>query len=275
MASRLPRLLIVPAEEVPAAAAELIAERLAAAVTDRGVAHWATTGGSAAPGFYHALVDEPLRSRVPWGSVHTWWGDDRFVPFDHPLSNVLPFEEILMGPAGIDAGQTTYLAETAPQQEVGLAIPPTNLHRWPIPAAIAAAEGPGWTAARYADELRTVAPADDAGTPVLDLVVLGVGPDGHVLSVFPGSAVWDEPSSCAGVPAPTHVEPHVERVTMHPRVIAAARSVLVVSAGSSKAASLGRAWTGDDLREVPVRAARLPTATWVLDEAAAAELPRD
>jgi len=274
MPSQLPKLRIVDAAAVSTTAAGVIADTLAAAIAERGAAHWATTGGSAAPGFYRALVAEPLRSRVRWDAVHTWWGDDRFVPFDHPLSNVLPFEEILMGPTGIDAGQTSYLAETAPQREVGIAIPPANLHRWPIGAAIAGAEGPGWAAARYADELRAVAPSDPTGTPVLDLVVLGVGPDGHVLSVFPGSAVWDEPSSCAGVPAPTHVEPHVERVTMHPRVIAAARTVLVVTSGSAKAPVLARAWTGDDLRELPVRAARLPTATWVVDEAAAAALPR-
>jgi 6-phosphogluconolactonase len=118
-------------------------------------------------------------------------------------------------------------------------------------------------------------PADAPGTPVFDLVVVGVGPDGHVLSVFPGSAVWDSAATCVAVPAPTHIEPHVARVTLHPRALAAARSVLVVAAGASKAANLGRAWTGDDVRELPVRAARLGTATWILDEAAAAQLPRE
>ena len=76
------------------------------------------------------------------------------------------------------------------------------------------------------------------------------------------------------MPAPTHIEPHVDRVTMHPRLVAAARRVVVVSAGASKAAVLGRAWTGDDARELPVRATRLGQATWILDEAAAAEIPR-
>ena len=60
---------------------------------------------------------------------------------------------------------------------------------------------------------------------------------------------------------------------MHPDVVAAARSVMVVATGAAKAAILGRAWGGDDARELPVRAARLPNATWLLDEAAAAELP--
>ncbi len=61
---------------------------------------------------------------------------------------------------------------------------------------------------------------------------------------------------------------------MHPRILAAARCVLVVSSGASKAAVLARAWAGEDVRELPVRATFLPSSTWVLDEAAAAELPR-
>ena len=248
-----PSRVVLPADDVARAAGEAIAAALAGAVAARGVAHWATTGGSAAPGFYAALAGPPLRGRVAWDRVHTWWGDDRFVPYDHPLSNVLPLEAALLP---------------------GDVVPAANLHPWPIPEAIAASAGPAMAAAGYADELRASMPADADGTPVFDLVVVGVGPDGHILSVFPGSAVWDSASSCAAVPAPTHIEPHVERVTLHPRALAAARSVLVVASGASKAASMGRAWTGDDARELPVRAARLATATWILDEAAAAELPR-
>ena len=89
------------------------------------------------------------------------------------------------------------------------------------------------------------------GVPVFDVFLVGVGPDGHLLSVFPDSAVWDRPELVVGVPAPTHVEPHLPRVTMHPRVIAAARHVLLVTSGASKAEKVGRAWTGDDLRELP------------------------
>jgi 6-phosphogluconolactonase len=249
----LPGLRVMHPGEVAWAAAEVIAGILADAVHARRVAHWATTGGSAAPGIYAALETPPLRERVPWDRVHTWWGDDRFVPYDDPLSNVLPLETTLLR---------------------GVPIPSANLHRWPIPDALAAGEGPAWAAARYAAELASLVPAAADATPVFDLVLVGVGPDGHVLSVFPGSAVWDEAASCAAVPAPAHIEPHVARVTLHPRVLGAARSVVVVTAGASKAVNLGRAWTGDDKRELPVRAARLGTATWILDDAAAAELPK-
>jgi 6-phosphogluconolactonase len=254
----LPRLVVVGVDAVSGVAAEAIATALGDAIAARGVAHWATTGGSAAPGIYRALGTTPLRERVDWSRVHTWWGDDRFVPYDHPLSNVLPLEEILLPLL----------------HEAGFEVPLGHLHPWPIPEAIAASEGPAWTAGQYATSLAIHVPTGATGSPVMDLIVLGVGPDGHVLSVFPGSRAWDEASPCAAIPAPTHVEPHVERVTLHPRVLAAARSVLVVAAGASKAANLGRAWTGDDARELPVRAARLGTATWILDGAAAAELPR-
>lgn len=254
------RVLATPGAVAEAAAAE-IAGVLAAAIAERRVAHWSTTGGSAAPPIYRLLREPPLRDTVAWDRVHVWWGDDRFVPPDDPRSNVLPLVQILLGPDDRAGG--------------GVRIPAANLHPVPVAAAIAHAGGAAWAASRYARYLREAGPPPGSdGVPVFDLIVLGVGPDGHILSVFPGSAVWSNPALCAAVPAPTHVEPHLERVTMHPRVLAAARAVLVVSTGASKAAAFGRAWTGSDVRELPVRAARLPSATWLLDEAAAAELPR-
>lgn len=258
----MPKLEVVATDAVPERAARIIASTLADAVAARGVAHWATTGGSTAPGIYLALAGDELVEQVPWGRVHTWWGDDRYVPFDHPQSNVKPLYEVLFGMGEPDGGP------------VGAPIPAENLHPIPMPHALADGSGPEGAAGAYAEQLRSHVPLDAAGTPVLDLLVLGVGADGHVLSVFPGSPVWDAGEIAVAVPAPTHIEPHIERVTLHPRVITTARSVLVVSTGASKAPNLGRAWTGDDVRELPVRAARISTATWVLDEAAAAELPR-
>ena len=256
----LPTLRVVPTDRVASVAGEVIADALADAVAARGVAHWATTGGSTARGLYEALLALPA-GRVPWDRVHVWWGDDRFVPYDHAESNVLPFDTILLGVMQAEGGP------------LGAPIPGDHVHRWPIPQAIASGGGAAGAAAGYADQLRGLAPLDDAGTPVLDLVVLGAGPDGHVLSVFPGSPVWDSPEVTAPVPAPDHVEPHLERVTLHPRLIAASRAVLVVTTGAAKADKVRLAWAGDDARERPLRAARLATATWVVDEAAAAGLP--
>jgi 6-phosphogluconolactonase len=262
-------------EAVAAAAADEIARNLAGAIEARGIAHWSTTGGSSAPPIYRLLRVPPLRDTVDWSRVHVWWGDDRFVPPDHPLSNVLPFEQILLD-TGADEAVSGTVSSDIGGEGIGIRMPAGNIHPIPAAAAIGADRGAPWAAAAYAASLADLGPVAGAdGVPVFDLIVLGVGPDGHVLSVFPGSAVWDDPALCSAVPAPTHVEPHVERVTMHPRLIGAARRVMVVSTGSSKAGPLGRAWSGDDVRELPVRAARSGNAIWLLDEAAAANLPRD
>jgi 6-phosphogluconolactonase len=268
-----PRVQVLPtADDVAEAAAQEIARVLADAIQHRGVAHWATTGGSVAPPVYRLLRASPLREAVDWERVHVWWGDDRFVPFDHPNSNVQPLEQILLETGGDEGVSGTGNADIA-WRGLGVRIPADNLHRVPSPAAIARGTGAGGAAEAYARDLAALAPAGPDGLPALDLIVLGVGPDGHILSVFPAGAVWDAPDLVVAVPAPTHVEPHVERVTMHPRVLRAAGEVLVVTTGASKAGSLGRAWAGDDVRELPVRAARLPNAVWLLDAEAAAELP--
>ena len=257
-----PKLIVVETDAVYQAAAEEITRvlREALARSTDGAVHWATTGGSSAPGIYRALKAPDLGGSLDWSRIHVWWGDDRFVPPDHPLSNVLPLNQVL-------------LADEA-NSFSGLEIPAANLHPIPVSEAIARGAGPAWAAARYAETLEDLVPLDTAGTPILDLVLLGAGPDGHLLSVFPRSQVWDEPGICAGVPAPTQVEPHVERVTMHPRVLAAARRVLLVTSGASKARPIADCWAGGNPRDLPLRAARLPQATWILDEAAASGLKR-
>jgi 6-phosphogluconolactonase len=260
--SELPELRVLPSpDDVAAAAAGEIASVLAATIRERGVAHWATTGGSSAPPIYGHLRVAPLRDAVDWSRVHTWWGDDRLVPPDHPDSNVRPLHHVLIAES---------LGEG--RGDEGVDMPVENLHAIPMVRAIADASGRDGAARAYAETVAALVPSDPGGPPAFDLIVVGVGPDGHLLSVFPGSDVWDSPELAVGVPAPTHVEPHVDRVTLHPRLLASARRVLVVTTGSSKAENLGRAWTGDDVRELPVRAARIPTAVWIVDEAAATGL---
>ncbi|HEX8025039.1 MAG TPA: 6-phosphogluconolactonase, partial [Candidatus Limnocylindrales bacterium] len=229
-------------DDVSAAAAELIADALAAAVAARGRADWATTGGSTPVGIYRVLAVSPLRERVPWDRVHVWWGDDRFVPRDHPSSNVLPLDDILLE-ASAHSGEsgTGDQSFDAADRPPGVRIPPANVHAMPMGAAIANEHDTAWVAREYQRALTdAMLPVGTNGVPSLDLVLVGVGPDGHVLSDFPGSTAFDRGDWVAPVPAPTHLDPKVPRVSQSPAFLEAAGAVLVVAFGAGKAEVL--AW---------------------------------
>lgn len=266
------RVVVVPtADDAADGAALHVAAALRAAVEARGVAHWATTGGSIAPVLYRHLRD-PDHAPVPWRAVHTWWGDDRFVPRDHPLSNVKPFDDIVMDIGYVEEGTALGLAS---HPHAAMRPPVENLHPFPNAEAIGRGDGPAWAATRIAEALAQTELEQLDGVPRLDLMLLGLGPDGHVLSVFPGSPAFDTTAWTMDIPAPTHIEPHVARVTMTPALVRAARDVLVVATGAPKAEAIASALgSDDDERRWPARVADLEHATWILDEAAAAKLPR-
>jgi 6-phosphogluconolactonase len=269
---------ILPDPEACArAAAEAISSALVEAAAARGVAHWATTGGSTPAAIYRDLALPPLRDEIPWDQVQLWWGDDRFVPADHKLSNVHVATSDLLE-IGAESGQSGtggYGTDVVARRTAGVSMPAENVHPIPVTAAIAESEGPEEAAQRYAAELIAVGPPFEDGMPVFDLLLIGVGPDGHTLSVFPGSEAFDRSETVMGIPAPTHVEPHVARVTLHPRIVAAARTVIVVVHGDAKAEIL-RAVLGPELdeRRWPAQLARRRGAVWILDEAAASALAR-
>ena len=254
-ASGEPEILVLPDAAAAAdAAAARIATALASAVAARGVAHWATTGGSTPGAIYRNLAARPLRDTVPWEGVHIWWGDDRWVPPDDPLSNVLACRDLLLRDVPLPADQ---------------------VHPFPIVEAMARGLPPSWVAERYAVEIRAAKVSlNSAGFPILDIILAGIGSDGHLFSVFPGSGTWDDPAWAQAVAAPTHIAPRVERITLHPRVMDAARLPLAVAHGPSKAAIIGRIFgpRGDE-RELPALLARRPGALWILDEAAAVAIP--
>jgi 6-phosphogluconolactonase len=237
------------------AAAKAIAGALREAVAARGRADWATTGGSTPVGIYHALAAPPLRDSVPWADVHVWWGDDRFVPRDDPLSNARPFDRELLPNVPLQAA---------------------NVHAMPMNQAIDGGVGLASAAGAYAAELRGAGfPIAASGFPVLDVVLVGIGGDGHVLSVFPGSPLFGSSDWVSSVPAPTHIEPHVARLSLHPGILAAARVPMVVAHGSGKAAILASVLGAErDERRWPAQVARRAGAVWLLDRAAAATLPR-
>jgi 6-phosphogluconolactonase len=259
------------------AAAAAIAAALEDAVARRGRADWATTGGSTPVDIYNVLARAPLRDAVPWRAVHVWWGDDRFVSRDHPLSNVFLLDQVLLS-AAARAGLSGTGADAVDVElgiEPGVPLPVGNVHAPRMTQAIAMALGPDWVATEYERELRDAGiPAGDAGFPAFDVILIGVGPDGHLLSVFPGSPLFDADAWVSAVPAPTHVEPHVARISLHPGTIEAARAPIVVVHGAGKAEIVARILAGErDVRALPGQMARREGAQWFLDRAAAASLP--
>lgn len=265
------------AEAAGRAAAEVIAGAVRDAVGERGRADWATTGGSTPRAIYMALATEPLRPEVPWRDLHVWWGDDRYVPRDHPFSNVLPLDQILVS-ASAKSGQSG-TGEDAARVEVGetrgVMLAADHIHAPRMSDAIGSGRGLEWAALEYDRELHAAGlPSGPNGFPAFDVLFLGIGPDGHVLSAFPGSPLFDTHAWVSAVDAPTHVEPHVPRLSLNPAVVAAARLPIVVAHGAGKAEILASVFGSErDERRWPAQLARRAGAIWFLDRAAAASLP--
>lgn len=252
---REPGILVLPGPtDVAHAAARRIADALIAAVEARGVAHWATTGGSTPGPIYRHLADTPYRESVPWDRVHLWWSDERWVPPEDVLSNALACWNLLLR---------------------DVPVPLDQVHVIPVGDALSAGEEPDAVAARYEAALRLAdLELDPAGFPKLDIALVGIGSDGHLFSVFPDSATWDDAHWVQSVPAPTHIAPHVARITLHPRIVTAARLPMAVAFGASKARILATIFGADrDERRVPAQLVRRRGGLWILDEAAAGELP--
>jgi 6-phosphogluconolactonase len=203
------------------------------------------TGGSSPLGLYRLLAEDPFRSEVPWTHVHWFMGDDRFVPERDPLSN--------MG-----AARRTFLDRVS--------VPPQNIH--PIPTA---ANDPEDAADRYEDELKQFYGADrlDPGRPVFDLVLMGLGPDGHTASLFPHSPALEERRHwVVGVPK-AGMEPFVPRVTLTFPALASTREMLFLVDSADKRQIVARVLAGEDLPAH--RAYARGDLVWLIIRAAAPE----
>ena len=202
------------------------------------------TGGSSPKQLYQLLATEAFRSRIPWDRVHWFIGDERFVPADDPLNN--------MGMA-----RQIFLDRWAPA---------SNIH--PIPTDTA---DPDEAARRYESELQAFHGADrlDPARPLFDVVLMGVGPDGHTASLFPDYPALEEAGRWAvGVPQ-AHVEPFVPRVTLTLPALNSCREMLFEVAGSEKRAILTRVLDGENLPAN--RAHSIGETIWLVDTAALPE----
>jgi len=203
------------------------------------------TGGSSPLGLYRRLAEEPLRSEVPWARVHWFMGDDRFVPESDPLSN--------MG-----AARRAFLDSVS--------APPQNVH--PIPTA---ANDPGDAAHRYEDELKQFYGADrlDPGRPLFDIVLMGLGPDGHTASLFPNSPAQEEKQGWVIGVAKAGMEPFVPRVTLTFPALASTREMLFLVDSADKRQIVARVFAGEDLPAH--RAYAQGDLVWLIVRAAAPE----
>jgi 6-phosphogluconolactonase len=219
-------LVVRDAQAVAAAAAELFVEATAGATAARGKALVVLTGGTSAPALF-AELRGPLRRRIPWDKLHFFFTDDRAVPPSHPESNYgLAQRELFSQVPVLD----------------------TQVHRMHGEANDLAEE-----AQRYASLIREVA----GDPPRFDMVLLGLGPDGHICSLFAGresSADRGDEDLVRHVGAPEHLEPHLDRLTMTPFPIVTARNVGLQVASGSKAAVLEQALRGkEDLVACPAQ----------------------
>jgi 6-phosphogluconolactonase len=231
----------------PAALAEAAAQRLVHRVARGDRAAVCLTGGSSPQRLYRLLATAQWRGKIPWPRVHWFMGDDRFVPQSDPLSN--------MG-----AARHAFLDQTAP---------PQNIH----PIATDAGD-PDEAARLYADELRKFYGSDrlDPARPLFDLVLMGLGGDGHTASLFPHAPALDEQERWAVGVAKAGMEPYVPRVTLTFPVLGSTREMLFLVDGADKRAILSRVLSGEDF---PARRAHSDgELIWLVDRAAAPEATR-
>ena len=242
-------------EGIAARALDLLVDGLRAGIHRHGSAHLALTGGSSASALFSRLCGDERKERVDWSAVHVWQGDERFVPWSDPDSNWA-------------AARREWL-----DHPDGPHIPDDRLHPIPVERAITEGRDAAWAAERYASELERSLPSA-RGAPAFDVVLLGVGGDGHIFSAFPGTApVREEQRVALAVEAPTHIEPHVARVTLAPHLLRSAGLVLVMVPGAAKAGIIAECFGPfPDPDRWPAQLALLPNAVWLLEPGSAAAL---
>ncbi len=235
------------AERLAEKGAELFCNAAKKAVARRNSFAVAVSGGSTPRAMHRLLSQEPYRSDMPWQRTHMFWVDERMVPFDHPDSNYGAAQKDLMSMIPIPADQV-----------------------YPMPAMMPPAEG----ADLYQAKLKTFFQDLKSLDPVFDLIILGIGTDGHTASLFPGQPSSDKPDRW--VLSVKGGKPYVFRLSLNYAVLNRARHILFLVSGNAKAAVVKNL--------IEDRDAQLPAAkirplngkmTWLLDQEAASLLSEE
>lgn len=226
------------------AVAEALAEKLLSLSKDKSFRSIALSGGST-PKILFELLAKNYSEKMPWGQLEWYWGDERCVPPDDPESNYGMTNSLLLDKVGI---------------------PQDNIHR------VRGEAPPEKEAIRYADQLKSNL-EEKEGIPRFDLVILGMGDDGHTASIFPHQMeLWDSPALCE---VATHPESGQRRISLTGKVINNASLVVFLVTGKSKAGPVAeilngkgkyKSYPASRVNPVPGR------LIWMLDEEAASGL---
>lgn len=234
--------------------ADAVADRLVTAVVEaqssRGVADVVLTGGSMGSAVLTALGRSPGRDAIDWAAIRLWWGDERYLP------------------AGDSERNETQAREALLDQ---LDLPPANVH--PVPAADAGVASPEEAADRYAEQLAAAAGPGEA-VPRFDVLLLGVGPDAHVASLFPGHpGLYERDRTVIAVHGSP--KPPPTRVSLTFPTLCRARDVWFMVSGADKADAVGLALSGAGEMQAPAAGVHGARSTlWLVDRSAARHVPQ-
>jgi 6-phosphogluconolactonase len=244
------RVVIAPSRgELASLVADKFLVRASKAIRRTGSFCVVLTGGTVGIETLAAIAQHPLSKDLDWSKVSLWWGDERFVPRGHPDRNDQQAAEVFLDFLPLD---------------------PAKIHRFPTSDDHSLEEG----ASEYAAELRAAA-RDGEEWPTFDLAFVGMGPDGHVLSVFPGTdhATSNEIAVATVRNSP---KPPPERLTMSLALLNRAERVWMVVSGIDKAAALGLALANASTHEVPAAGVSGTRSTKIfIDKDLAQLLPAD
>ncbi|MCT9088295.1 6-phosphogluconolactonase [Streptomyces sp. ASQP_92] len=249
-----PQLVVHRDKELMAQAA---AARLITKVVDaqaaRGSASVVLTGGRNGNGLLAALASSPARDAIDWSRLDLWWGDERFVPEDDPERNYTQARAALLDAVPLD---------------------PKRVHAMPASGGAHGTDADAAAAAYAAELAEASGPEDHGRVPTFDVLMLGVGPDTHVASLFPElPGVRETERTVVGVHGAP--KPPPTRISLTLPAIRAAREVWLLAAGEDKAHAAAIALSGAGEVQAPAAGAYGRARTlWLLDAAAASRLPR-
>jgi 6-phosphogluconolactonase len=253
-----PKVSIHPdAELLAASVAARLVTRLVDVQNERGSATVVLTGGTLGIGALRAVAESPARSAVDWSAVDFWWGDERFLPSGHEDRNAVQARAALLDQIGVleDRVHEFGTSDQFNSQDEAAASYAQSLQEAARKEAAIGAE------------LR------DSRLPCFDILLLGVGPDAHIASLFPEMAgIRTKGQTVVGVSGAP--KPPPERVSLTLEAINSAEEVWLAVAGQDKAGAVGLALAGAGHVQVPAAGARGQRKTlWLIDQEAASQLP--